>query len=1399
VVFNKSIYVVLDSGASLSIISVDYLLQHGVDPASLGPSKRPAVAANGKLLDFVGTYTVTVKVGDKDIKVVCEVARNFGYALLLGNDFLHANKSILDFKTSTVTIRDVKLPLLFNTPVQAGDFIPVRSPTSERFPARTVSRFSMPVDAPEGVNVLLRAARSKHARGTALTSPTGLHTVKDGCILLEVLNPSDEPLRFAKGQVIAVLEFLDEDVANLVSDVLPADTSTDVPVADRRIPLPAVKVDPALTPDQRAEFDNLVRAYRDVFAADPKNPGTSSVAEHYIDTAGAAPRRQPVRRTNPTEQDFIDNEVDSLLKNGMAVPSTSAWAAPVVLVKKKDGTLRFCIDYRQLNSVTTKTVAPLPRIDDALDALGGSSWFSSLDLASGYWQLRVAEQDRHKTAFITRKGLFEFKVMPFGLTGAVATFQNAMNIALSGLTWNVCLCYLDDVLVFSKSFDEHLEHLRLIFDRFRDHKLHLRADKCVFCARRTKYLGHLVQAGGISPDPALIDKIVNAKSPTNLTEVRAFNNLATYYHRFVHHFSTISYPLNRLTHKNVKFEWTDACEASFQAIKKAVTSAPTLRFPDFKRGFVLLTDASDHAVSGVLSQVFEDGEHPIGFYSKTMDRAEHNYDTTNREGLAVVRSIVHYRHYLEYQRFTLITDHQALSTLMDFKNPTGRLSRWIMFLQQFNFEIKHRPGRLHGAADAMTRTPIAPVPDYTDAPLDDPSFPDDFESPDEESFVVTSETPIDLSTFDTPSAPRPPPRRLEGVPTPVLSIETAPNSSNSSAASGQASQTTAPLLDSSRHEELDHNSVLEQFQYEQQLDSTYCQPLIDFISTGHLPLSIRHATKIVAQAEHMVLQDGLLYHINRMRNRPDSIRLQLVVPPSLRASVLALCHDSNFHLGTSRTYARVQQNYFWPRYYEDTYAFVASCTKCYSFKNPHTGPQGLVMSQPTYFLPFDSIAMDYFGPLPPTKSGNTSILTIVDSASKFLILVATPDQTAATTAAALIHNVFLKYGSPRRILTDRGANFRSQLLRAITDIFGSHRVFTTPYHPRADGLAERQHQTYKDLLGILLNERQSDWDEYLDFLAFALNTTPQASVQETPFYLNHGRDPHQANELAPTAEADAAPDYSAYRAQVTQRLHFARELAEKNNQNAQERNLLRNNRRRKHVEFLTGEIVYYYEHSTPKGLKPKLTAHWRGPYRIIAQTSPVNYKIALCNNPRRTLIVNVESLRRPPVRPPRLNPPTPLFDVAPSSPSVPNQPPASSPPTASVSPLSAPTSSTASATLAAPKASSPPPSAATSSSDSPNISKTSLPRLRSDRDLSLLKISLSDIYNSVKDRQKVKMSVFRTALKVLLGPGSAFITSSTRNAQFSSRINALNDIASLQEFLARLLENFDAEFAYELG
>ncbi|GJR51928.1 putative nucleotidyltransferase, ribonuclease H [Tanacetum coccineum] len=451
---------------------------------------------------------------------------------------------------------------------------------------------------------------------------------------------------------------------------------------------------------KRLEDVPIVQDFPEVFPEDlPGLPPTRQV-EFQIDLVpGAAPVARAPYRLAPSEMKELSEQLKELSDKGFIRPSSSPWGAPVLFVKKKDGSFRMCIDYRELNKLTVKNRYPLPRIDDLFDQLQGSSVYSKIDLRSGYHQLRVREEDIPKTAFRTRYGHYEFQVMPFGLTNAPAVFMDLMNRVCKPYLDKFVIVFIDDILIYSKNKQEHEEHLKIILELLKKEELYAKFSKCEFWIPKVQFLGHVIDSEGIHVDPAKIESIKDWTSPKSPTEIRQFLGLAGYYRRFIEGFSKIAKPMTKLTQKKVKFEWGDKQEAAFQLLKQKLCSAPILALPEGSEDFIAYCDASKKGLGAVLMQ----REKVISYASRQLKIHEKNYTTHDLELGAVVFALKIWRHYLYGTKCTVFTDHKSLQHILDQKELNMRQRRWLELLSDYDCDIRYHPGKANVVADALSR------------------------------------------------------------------------------------------------------------------------------------------------------------------------------------------------------------------------------------------------------------------------------------------------------------------------------------------------------------------------------------------------------------------------------------------------------------------------------------------------------------------------------------------------------------------------------------------------------------------------------------------------------------------------------------------------------------------------
>ena len=767
-----------------------------------------------------------------------------------------------------------------------------------------------------------------------------------------------------------------------------------------------------------------------------------------------------------------------------------------------------------------------------------------------------------------------------------------MELILVGLRFETCLIYLDDTIVYGRTFQEELERLEEVFRRFVSAGLKLKPSKCVLFQKSVAYLGHIVSENGIETDPAKVERVCEWPVPENSTEVKSFLALAGYYRRFVPDFASVARPLHKLTEANVDFAWTSECQSSFDALKKLLSTAPTLSYPDFSAEFILDTDASNHGIGAVLSRLKDGVEHPVAFASRTLTKAERDYCVTRKELLAVVEFVKQFRHYLQGPKFRIRTDHAPLRSLLKVKEPEGQLARWIELLSPFNYEIEYREGQRHQNADAMSRRPCS----------DGCKWCKEWKKA-EQMVSVAVQTDVSLAGSD------------EFVVRQTGSPHVEQDGAELSSAATKHCAPTDELSTRCNTIKLEPAWTREYLR-DQQEAVLSLKVILQFKKAGAIrpkwedvsPCD-RTVKSLWAQWDQLEIHDRVL--CRRWEEESGArVSYQIILPRDLRDTALKAHHDHTTasHRGINKTLAAVRSRYYWPGLTTQVKRWVRICHECGAKKNwgrKRRSP----LKQYVVGAPMERLAMDILGPLPLTPRGNRFLLVVTDYFTKWTESYAIPNQEAVTVAEKLVVEFVCRFGVPRELHSDQGTNFESKVMAEVCKLLDIEKTRTSPLHPQSDGQVERYNRTLIEMLRGKLKETQEDWDLQLQPCMMAYRSSIHESTGETPNMLMLGREIEVPLDVITEPPVDSPPLTTEYALALQQRLSGAHETARRHLSKAAGRQKRNYDKRVSSKPFRIGDNVWLHNIRRKKGRNPKLDCPWEGPCLVVSKLSDVTYRI----------------------------------------------------------------------------------------------------------------------------------------------------------------------------------------------
>ena len=831
----------------------------------------------------------------------------------------------------------------------------------------------------------------------------------------------------------------------------------------------------------------FLKEYGAVFALKDMDLGKTSIVKHKINLTDYVPFKERYRRIPPHQYDEVKKHLKEMLAIGAIRKSNSPWASAVVLVRKKDGSLRFCIDLRKLNARTIRDAYGLPRIDETLDSLKGALLFSSLDLKAGYWQVEMDEDSKALTAFtVGPLGFYECERMPFGLTNAPATFQRLMESCLGDLHLNWCIIYLDDVIVYSRTPQEHLERLRAVFQRLWEAGLKLKPSKCEFFKSSISYLGHIVSKDGIGTDPKKVSAIENWSTPQTVTDVRSFLGFTNHYRRFIKRYAHIARPLNKLTSgenskfKKKKIEWSPECEQAFQELKQLCSTTPVLAYADYTQKFLLSTDASELGLGAVLYQIHDGEKKVVAYASRALSPSERNYPAHKLEFLALKWAVTdHFHEYLYGGVFEVYTDNNPLTYILTTAKLDATGQRWVARLANYNFSLHYKSGKTNVDADALSRC----------------------HAPWKEQKTEWDET-INQAAVN------------------AIICACGVNSRSNTAVSFSPALSDVELVWAYQSEEIGMRVlskagrvIPEGMTNEEWIKEQKADPLIGEIRQLLVNRTLtkrkgqRGDTELMKQMlkhrQQYVLRNNLVFRrVKSTKEGPPT--MQFLLPPKFRERALEACHDDIGHLGLERCVDLLRDRFFWVSMAADMEKKIKNCERCLKFK---ATPQKSPLCPLLVTHPFELVHMDYLKIESNRSDQDVHILIVTDHFTRFAQAFITPNETARVVARTLWDQYFMKYGIPEKLISDQGRNFESDLIAELCNLSRVQKLRTSPYRPQTNGQCERFNSTLIGMIGTLPPETKRNWQEQIATLVHGYNCTKSNATGFKPYTLMFGREP----------------------------------------------------------------------------------------------------------------------------------------------------------------------------------------------------------------------------------------------------------------------------------------------------
>ena len=1083
-----------DSGSQVSSMSLSYFNEN-FEAEELMPldDLLHVTAAGGHDLPYHGYVIVELAFGGKSygdfpLLVVNDTAYNTRVPLLIGTNVLTKVKEDLLSAEGVRFVQKSSLPSAVLCSIQSmclshkrliesnGVMSSVRLQMNTELKPGEVRPVTGSVKVPAGVTLQSSMVQGQgdFADGTVTVTPTMvLCGSGTAAVRFEMCNHSTKPVSLPRRTV--------------VGDVVQA-TPVDIDSVESLKPearefIKTFNTD-HLSDSVQSQLNEFLIEHFEDFSQHDLDLGHTTINPHSIHMIDPKPWKEKPRRIPPNLYEEVRQHLKLMLDMGVIRPSNSSYSSNVVLARKPNGALRFCIDLRRINNNTVPDQFYLPRIDETLDALAGSCIFSSVDLKSGYWQMELDENSKQYTAFTCGPlGFFECNRLPFGLKNAPAVFQRLMQTVLGDLHLNGVVVYLDDIIIYSKTVQEHFELLQEVFRRLREAGLKLCGPKCQFFMPSIKVLGHVVSADGISCDSEKIDAVKEWPEPTDVKELQRFLGFTGFYRRFIQDYAKIAKPLTNLLKGSnscqakskkkratiLPWSWGPDERSAFTSLVSKMIQPPVLCYPDYDKPFQVRVDASKDGLGAVLCQKQDSGHFRVVAYgSRTLKQSEENYSTHKLEFLGLFWAITKQFHHYLYgaKTFEVVTDHNPLAYLQTTAKLDAVGHRWMATLGAYNFTVSYKAGASNLDADALSRR-IPRSSRSTEVSMDTVKSVLDSQSCEVNSFAVTR----------------------------CVAVESASVTTNNHEPDCQA---FVGSID---------------WRKAQQEDATLKQAIDLVLANQPLTRSVRArldpaVRKVMRDNSRLIVRDGVFYRSRK--DGEENVSYQLYLPEAYHSLILGMLHDDMGHLGIDRTLAFCQDRVYWPGMARSVEKWIGSCKRCICAKAPYL-PQCAPLESVVTTQPMELVAMDFVTIEEGDKKRD--VLVITDHFTKYAIAVPTTNQRAHTTARALFDHWIVHYGFPGQLHSDQGRNFESEVIKELCSIAGIKKTRTTPYHPQGNGCTERFNRTLISMLRTLSEEQKRAWRKHVPQLVHSYNCSRHHTTGFSPFFVLFGRHPRLAADV----------------------------------------------------------------------------------------------------------------------------------------------------------------------------------------------------------------------------------------------------------------------------------------------